>query len=229
MPRFRKAVPATLLAALLAATPLAAQGGGAVDSARAAAVAGSTPGQPVAVPGVEAVGRQGSRAIGDFYRRASRGGGRFVTRAEIERRHPRAMTDLFRGIPSAEVVGTGVRFRSAEGHVPTGQAAVPRSLDPSAGNGMATTGRGRSGDQGQAAGMALRPAGGPESGEAADCVPALYVDGVRWGSAADLGSIRPDDVEGVEVYTRPSTAPAQYRRLNQDCAVVLVWMRERLP
>jgi hypothetical protein len=225
--------PAALLAlAVLAGAPAAAQTPAAPppDSSRApGAVSSASPQQPLPVAGVEAVGRRSSRLIGDFYRRAARGGGRYITRADIERRHPRLTTDLFRGIPSAEVVGGSVRFRSSEGHIPTGQAAVPRSMGGEGGAGQAAREeRGRGGDGGQAAGMALRGGDGADPGQVSDCVPSVYVDGTRWDpTASELAALRPDDIEGIEVYTRPSTAPAQYRRLNQDCAVVLVWLRER--
>jgi hypothetical protein len=227
--------PALLLlaAAALAAAPAAAQAPAppAADSVReAGTVTAASAQKPLAVPGVEATGRQSSRLIGDFYRRASHGGGRYITRADIDRRHPRATTDLFRGIPSAEVVGGSVRFRSSEGHIPTGTNAIPRSMGGEGGPGgqAARQDRGRGGDGGQAAGAALRGGDAGDPAQVSDCVPSVYVDGTRWdANAADLSSLRPDDIEGIEVYSRASTAPAQYRRLNQDCAVILVWLRER--
>lgn len=41
---------------------------------------------------------------------------------------------------------------------------------------------------------------------------------------ADLESIRPDEIVGVEVYSR-TTAPQQYRPLGNYCKVVLIWTR----
>jgi hypothetical protein len=55
------------------------------------------------------------------------------------------------------------------------------------------------------------------------CVPQLYIDGVASyeGMSLDL-MFRPDDVEGIEVYT-VATAPPQYAR--SACGVVVVWSR----
>jgi len=55
------------------------------------------------------------------------------------------------------------------------------------------------------------------------CVPNLYIDGVAAyeGMSLDL-MLRPEDVEGIEVYTTASTPP-QYAR--SACGVVVVWTR----
>ncbi|MDB4949136.1 MAG: hypothetical protein JWM27_1785, partial [Gemmatimonadetes bacterium] len=64
----------------------------------------------------------------------------------------------------------------------------------------------------------------------ADCAPALFVDGQPApGGIADLNSVAPPEIEGIEVYARAATAPAQYKRLNSDCAIILVWTRQQAP
>lgn len=63
------------------------------------------------------------------------------------------------------------------------------------------------------------------------CTPALWVDGmlVRTGGV-NAGSVRvddwvgPNDVEGVEVYTGPSSAPMRFSS-SAGCAVIVVWTR----
>ena len=56
-------------------------------------------------------------AIVDFYRRRERGGGRFVTRAEIERRQPQRTTDILRTVPGIRVqtsgAGSSLRYRES--------------------------------------------------------------------------------------------------------------------
>jgi hypothetical protein len=75
---------------------------------------------PQALTAVVVEGRATDRRppqIAEFYRRQSRGMGRFITRAEIERRNPLRTTDLLRGVPGMAVYGDGgataVRYRSS--------------------------------------------------------------------------------------------------------------------
>jgi PAS domain-containing protein len=192
-------------------------------AARPSPVAGSvsaaTESAPLPVPGVEASARRGSAAVREFYSRAGRGAGRFVTRADIERLHATTTLQLFRGMPSVEVVGNSVRVRGIESPVPIGAPARAMTMDANANEGSAASGTGSRERHDGPGGDRDRPS---------DCVPALYLDGVRSDpSSADLSAIRPDDVEGIEVYPRSALAPAQFRRLDQDCAIILVWLRER--
>lgn len=119
------------------------------------------------------VERRTSAAMIDFERRRALGIGQFVTRADIERRQPRQVSDLFRMMP-------GVRV-------------VPDRLGDAR---LLVHGR---------------------------CVPKLFIDGVASyeGMSLDI-MLRPDDVEGIEVYTTAS-APPQYARAA--CGVVVVWTR----
>jgi hypothetical protein len=109
----------------------------------------------------------------DFERRRALGLGSFVTRQDIERRHPHLVTDLFRELPGVRVV----LDRRGEGHLLV---------------------RGR-------------------------CRPTFYVDGVAADSGPSLDMfLRPDDVEGIEVYST-ATVPPQYAR--SACGAVLIWTR----
>ncbi len=62
------------------------------------------------------------------------------------------------------------------------------------------------------------------------CSPRYFLDGTPLeasrGGVMGMG-LRPSEVEGVEVY-RGATAPAQFRRAGDTCAVVLIWKRERI-
>ncbi|HYW06275.1 MAG TPA: hypothetical protein VE913_04925, partial [Longimicrobium sp.] len=40
--------------------------------------------------------------------------------------------------------------------------------------------------------------------------------------------IRPDDIEGIEVYRRGTLAPPEFRRVGDNCGIVLIWKRESL-
>lgn len=53
--------------------------------------------------------------------------------------------------------------------------------------------------------------------------PRLYVDGfVREGSA-DLQAINAWDIEGIEIYRRPTEVPAQYGGPTSACGVIVIW------
>lgn len=75
---------------------------------------------PQALAPVQVRGRavdQRPPQIADFYKRQARGIGRFITRAEIERRNALRTTDLLRTVPGLTVYSAGamstVRYRSA--------------------------------------------------------------------------------------------------------------------
>ena len=63
-----------------------------------------------------------------------------------------------------------------------------------------------------------------------DCRASLFVDGVavdaagRGGLSLDEFS-QPDAVAAVEVYARPSMAPAEYLTMARNCGVVAVWTK----
>jgi hypothetical protein len=205
------APPASAASARVASAARPAAAGGSVAAASERA--------PLPVSGVAARAHRSSAALGDFYRRAGQGSGRFVTRADIEKIHATTTLQLFRGMPSVEVVGNSVRVRGIESPVPIGAPARPSVMSADANEGSAPSGTDL---------RAAHDGPGKDRDRPSDCQPALYVDGVRSDpESADLSAIRPDDIEGIEVYLRSSLAPAQFRRLDQDCAVILVWMRER--
>jgi outer membrane receptor protein involved in Fe transport len=57
---------------------------------------------------------------------------------------------------------------------------------------------------------------------ARQCEPALWVDGVLTGRYP-IDDLHPDDIEGIEVYRRPSETPLQFQR--GSCGSVLIWTR----
>lgn len=65
-----------------------------------------------------------------------------------------------------------------------------------------------------------RPVGGSVSG----CRPAFWVDGVLL-DAFDINSIRPDNIEGLEIYRGASETPAMFNRGGSGCGTVVIWTR----
>jgi hypothetical protein len=66
------------------------------------------------------------------------------------------------------------------------------------------------------------------------CHPSLYLDGVPArqpdadgeGDAPvqlDLGTIRPDDILGIEVYRTPAETPAPFAAHSGPCGVIVIW------
>ena len=49
----------------------------------------------------------------------------------------------------------------------------------------------------------------------------IFVDGVPWNWSVD--DLPMSWVEGIEIYTRPTGAPAQYTGLGAGCGVILIW------
>ncbi|HMA40896.1 MAG TPA: carboxypeptidase regulatory-like domain-containing protein [Gemmatimonadales bacterium] len=85
----------------------------------------------------------------------------------------------------------------------------------------------------------------PPSGEAADtrfpgsfavfmsrgammssyCLANLFIDGIEsvWDQ---IGSYKPEDIIGIEVYPRQSVVPTRFQKISSGCGAVLVWTKE---
>ncbi|HSU15313.1 TonB-dependent receptor plug domain-containing protein [Longimicrobium sp.] len=65
--------------------------------------------------------------------------------------------------------------------------------------------------------------------EAGDCPVQYYLDGVSYQPdfAGVPNDVRPDEVEGIEVYRRLSEVPVEFRRPGAECGVVVIWLKER--
>ncbi len=170
-------------------------------------------------------------SFGGFYDRAARGNGAYITREEIERLRPHTTNDLLRRVPGMEVTATGIRLRGQDTRSVNGLSLItPASqLGP---------GQRQPGDE-----QNQRPGGQQSNGNAeldvptpnrergpgtlGDCIPAVFVDGQPWDTPdGNLSSMPPGDIEGIEVYARASQAPAQYRRRNAECGIILVWLKQ---
>ncbi|HEV7838516.1 MAG TPA: carboxypeptidase regulatory-like domain-containing protein [Gemmatimonadaceae bacterium] len=59
------------------------------------------------------------------------------------------------------------------------------------------------------------------------CVPAVYLDGVRFpllGESID-NIIDPSQLEGIEVYTHAAEVPAQFASARSNCGVIALWTK----
>jgi hypothetical protein len=162
--------------------------------------------EPIQVEGVAAMGGAFSRnrMVRDFYRRAESGGGRYFTRAEIERINPRRVSDLFRMVPGMTLVSTSTGERpEMEG--------------------------GQVGGQRRATSVSRLGGGGSERG-AGECPTLYFLDGTPIEPAGGVISNEVDvrEVEGIEVYRSVAMAPPQYRRTGNYCGVILIWKREKI-
>ena len=58
-----------------------------------------------------------------------------------------------------------------------------------------------------------------------ECVPVLFVDGVRVRGGGLDEYVLPGDVEGIEIYKSSAEAPVEFRGQNPGCGILLVWTR----
>ncbi|MFN8574729.1 MAG: carboxypeptidase regulatory-like domain-containing protein [Gemmatimonadaceae bacterium] len=60
------------------------------------------------------------------------------------------------------------------------------------------------------------------------CIPTLYVDGFSYkaGEVQLDDLLNPDQIEGIEVYTRQSQAPVQFTNTMSGCGSIVVWTRQ---
>ena len=66
------------------------------------------------------------------------------------------------------------------------------------------------------------------SGFNSECSPDFYLDGAKITVDASIGGglpVNPTELYGIEVYSGPGTAPAQYMGGGNSCGVVLLWTR----
>jgi hypothetical protein len=144
---------------------------------------------------------QGGRLAG-FLERARQGGpGIFLTRAQLaERKGGRYTTDLLRGLAGVQVLALA----------PAGGSDLAPTPPPGTSNETMPRTQVIAMDEG-----------------ATFCEPAIFVDGMRVKQYGDSGVddlLRPDMIEGVEIYPRSAGAPAEFLTSNQ-CGVVVFWTR----
>src|SRR5688572_21255817 len=141
--------------------------------------------------------------LASFQERARSSGtsGKFITRADIEkRRGTRRVTDLLEALEGVEI--TNITPAGGSNIAPTPQLGTSNET-------MMKTRIIRMGSN------------------TASCEPAIFIDGVRVKQFSDSGIddfIMPDMIEGVEVYPRGAGAPPEFMS-NNSCGVVAFWTR----
>jgi hypothetical protein len=84
---------------------------------------------------------------------------------------------------------------------------------------------------GRAGRLEVQTTRGPAGLGSRKCVPDVYLDGIRVGTAregdalGELDAISPESVEALEAYASPATVPAQFNRTGAACGVVAIWTR----
>lgn len=204
------------------------------------ALAAAEPVRAVPVRGVTGTAREAPRSarLRDFYDRAQRGGGRYLTREDVERLKPASVGELLRGVPGV-VVGGGGR-----GSIVAVSTRVPRTIvSDNYGNAGSVTTRTGAGpnvarpsprpgqnDAADLAQTASDPAPKALESQMTECPVQFYIDGISvpLGTGESIeGHVNPQELEGVEVYVRASMVPPQYQRHRGECGVILLWTRER--
>ncbi len=135
-------------------------------------------------------------------------GGIFLTQAQIEKRHPTKVIDIFRGVTSLKIIDSagikllassrGLRLSLARGN----RRGIPGVIDPE---------------------QASDTRGG-----LVDCVVRIAVDGQlkEWGF--DLSLLVPEDLYGIEIFPGASSIPSQYNSMSQrdnGCGLVMLWTK----
>ena len=140
--------------------------------------------------------------LAGFMERARQGGpGIFLTRERLaERKGGRHTTDLLRGLAGVQVLALA----------PPGGSDLAAAPPPGTSNETRPRTQIIAMNEG-----------------ATYCEPAVFVDGMRLKQYGDSGVddlLRPDMVEGVEIYPRSAGAPSEFLTSNQ-CGVVVFWTR----
>jgi hypothetical protein len=142
----------------------------------------------------------------EFEERRLNGIGQFLTRADVEKQHPRALPDILASLP-------GVRIARADG-----QAFV-------------TSGRGTVTGTNERRQISSRIDRERAANRA--CYADVYLDGfpMYMGKAGetifDVSSISPVNVEAIEFYASAALTPPKYSRMGAgQCGTLLIWTRK---
>jgi hypothetical protein len=162
---------------------------------------------------VKAVADPRGQQMRDFNRRRRRGTGTFMSRAQIEKAHAVRLTDLLRSMPGVQVGpdengALTVELRHAKRFTMEPAATTPTTQTDSSGRRVET---GNNVVTGQ---MSIKR-----------CPAAFLLDGMPIDGASGLDSqLRPEDVEGIEIYSG-GQVPIEYGARHSECGVVMIWTR----
>jgi hypothetical protein len=139
-----------------------------------------------------------------FERRARRNaGGSFIRQADIEKRKPLKMSDLFRSLP-------GVRIDDSSGVTQLVSIRSTRQTSPTA-RAMTIGGE-----------TVKIP-----SGNAERCVLRIGVNGKLMMPGFSIDDVRPEEVAGIEVYLGAATLPTEFSSVQHDapCGMIMIWIK----
>lgn len=195
---------------------------------------------PVRIANLTARGRRDATG---FEARSRRATGHFITREDIDEQRPARFTDLLRSVPGVRLISTGggERVEMAGRDPQRFSNMVP--LDPGLTSSTAA-GHTREGRHKAATGESTRP--GPDQkdpvgataaaadgmnmrDEVGNCSVLYFVDGVPFEPLSNgriSNEIPPHLIHGVEIYTRASSVPGEYRQPGYECGVILIWTRD---
>jgi hypothetical protein len=140
-----------------------------------------------------------SPLLDNFRRRLRTGHGLYITRAQVERRNPMAVTDLLRDVPGVTVTGSGSGLRP--------KVRTARSAQYSALAGGCDT-------QIFVDGFLMNPRVPGRSGGAWQPID-FRID----------EAVTPSSVEGIEIYRGLSEVPAEFLTPDARCGVIAIWTK----
>lgn len=132
-----------------------------------------------------------SPVLDNFHARMRQGLGTYITREDLQRMRPNAVSDVVTRVPGLFLASHGVMGRQ----IYSGRTA----------------------------------------GTAPGCPAQIWVDGFLVNPRSKAGgevtgmtldeAVRPQDVEGIEIYHGLATVPAEFMSIDSRCAVIAVWTR----
>jgi hypothetical protein len=132
-----------------------------------------------------------SPVLDNFHERMRLGMGTYITREDMQRMRPYAVSDVVTRVPGLFMASSGGTGR----HIFSGRT----------------------------------------QGSAPGCPAQIYVDGFLLNPVSRISgetegmtldeAVRPQDVEGIEIYHGLSTVPAEFLTTESRCAVIAVWTR----
>ena len=138
----------------------------------------------------------GNGRMADFWARRMHGVGVFITRTDIDRRHPHMSSDLLRAV-------TGIKVTMGEGTFERANITMGRNTP------LSRSGRNS----------------GPSLANDCKVTYYVDGSSVP-GGTFHMDDMSPLAIEAVEVYRGPSETPARFRQRDTACGVIVIWTRE---
>jgi hypothetical protein len=153
--------------------------------------------------------------LSDFEARRKRGVGRFLNRAEIEKRRVYSTSGLLQGFP-------GIRIQSGQ----SGEWAFNSSQRCSGADGISANGLEATG----CSAFYVPTADEAREGIQTRCYTKVYIDRSLMNPGLptppyNLREITPDAIEALEYYAHAAEMPVEYRGMNSSCGLLIIHRR----